>query len=250
MRISKFNNERVLRCPIFGSGSDILAGALLKRGATPGTNNGELIQADSNTTAAADALGVLMGLHDYSVVGDNLIAGTAFVTNKVELLSPARIVRAEYQLSSAGTGAIAATQAVTTTTITLTNLEDDIDAAFLYVVGGLGVGQTNYLTASAAGSATLKAAFGTSLDTTSYIVKILPRFHQFAGLSSDGTRLATYAAVGVHTVMVLDTYIIRSGREEQMDPVKHAALTGLNSLRSLRFEADLMFRNTIPASID
>jgi hypothetical protein len=250
MRISKFNNERVLNCPVFGSGSDILAGALLKRGPTPGTNNGELIQADSNTTAAADALGILMELHDYSVTGDNLIAGTNFVTHKVELLSPARIVRAEYQLSSAGTGAIACTQAVSTTTLTLTSLEDDIDAAFLYVVGGTGAGQTNYLTASAAGSCTLKAAFGTNLDTTSYLVKILPRFHQFAGLSSDGTKLATYAAVGVHTVIVLDSYIVRNGRVDSLDPTKHAALTGLNSIRSLRFEADLMFRNTIPASID
>lgn len=247
MRVSKFNNERVFNLPIYGAGADILAGAVMKRGPTPATNNGALVRGDANTTGSIDAVGILMEMLDYSVTGETLIAGTSFVVKPVELFSPARIVRASYDLVTA---VITASQAVSTTTITLTSLEDNIDAAFLYVAQGLGAGQTNFLTASASGSATLKAAFGTSLDTTSKLVKILPRFHPLAGLSADGTQLGSYAAVGVHTVSIIDSYIVRNGREEQLSPVLHAALTGLDNLRSLRFEADLMFRDTISASID
>jgi hypothetical protein len=247
MRISKYNNERVLNLPVYGGAADILAGTVMKPGVTGETDHSALIKSTANTTASTDALGLLMKMLDYSEDGETLVAGTAFVTKPVELFSPARIVRAEYDLVSA---VITATQAVTTTTITLTSLEDDIDGAFLYVAQGVGAGQMNYLAASAAGSATLKAAFGTSLDTTSKLVKILPHFHALAGLSSDGTKLGSYAAVGVHLVTIINRYIIRNGREDQLDPTKHSALTGLNNLRSLRFEADLMFRNTIPHSID
>src|SRR3990167_2949559 len=101
MRISKFNNERILNCPVFGSGSDIAAGSPLKRGPTPGTNNGELITSVANTTASIDVLGLLMAMHDYSVTGDTLIAGTSFVTHPVELVTPGRIVRASYDLTTA-----------------------------------------------------------------------------------------------------------------------------------------------------
>jgi hypothetical protein len=145
---------------------------------------------------------------------------------------------------------VTCTQAVTTTTITLTSLEDNIDGSFLYVQGGTGAGQTNYLTAAASGSATLKAAFATSLDTTSTLIKILRRFHQKAGLNADGTMLGSYDAVGVHNVVVLDSFIERNGDLVQLDPTKHAALTGLNSLRAIRFAADIMFRDTTPYSID
>ena len=241
----KHAKDAIYNLPVFGSGSDILQGAFVQRGATPGTNNGELIKA-SGFSATPDIMGRLLELHDYSVTGDNLINGTNFVTHPVQLAHPFGIHRVEYDLASL----IDATQAVSTTTITLASLEDNIDAGFLYVVSGTGAGQTNYLTASAAGSATLKAAFGTSLDTTSKLIKILPRFHQLAGLNSDGTKLGSQAAAGAVEVTIIDTYIQRNGgRIEQMDPTKHAALTGLSSLRSIKFFADVAVGNAIPYSI-
>jgi hypothetical protein len=243
--ISKDNKNDIVNLPVFGGAADILQGAFLTRGATPGTNNGELIKA-SGSSAIPDIIGRLQSMLDYSVDGETLIAGTAFVTKPVLLAQNFRTHRLEYDMSSV----ITATQAVSTTTITLASLEDDIDAGFLYVVAGTGLGQTNYLTASAAGSATLKAAFGTSLDTTSTLIKILPRFHQLAGLNSDGTKLSSQAAAGAVTVMVIDTWIQRGSRIEQLNPVKHAALTGLNSVKGLHFFADVAFRNTIPYSID
>jgi hypothetical protein len=243
--ISKDNKNDMVNLPIFGAGVDILQGAFLTRGATPGTNNGELIKA-SGSSAIPDIIGRLQGMLDYSVDGETLIAGTAFVVKPVILAQQFRTFRIEYDLASV----ITATQAVTTTTITLTSLEDDIDAAFLYVVAGTGLGQTNYLTASAAGSATLKAAFGTSLDTTSTLIKVLPRFHQLGSLNSDGTKLASQAAAGAVKVMVIDTWIQRGSRIEQFNPVKHSALTGLNSVKGLHFFADVAFRDTVPYSVD
>lgn len=231
--------------PIYGAGADIKRGAFVMVGATPGTNNGMLIKA-SGASATPDIVGRLQQMLDYSEDGETLINGTAFVTKEVLLAHPYRIFRLQYDPASQ----ITCTQAVSTTTITVSSLEDDIDAAFLYVNAGLGAGQTNYLTASAAGSATLKAAFGTSLDTTSKFLKILPRFHDLISLNSDGTMLASQDAAGAIKAMVIDTYIERNGKLDQLNPVKHAALTSLNSLRSVRFWADVAIRDTAVYTVD
>lgn len=243
MRLVKYGPDNVTNLPV--GGGAIVLGAAVTRGATPGSNNGMLIKA-SGASAIPDIIGIL---RQELASGDaSLIAGTKFTTRPVQIVVPGRIVRIQYSLATADL--VVATQAVSTTTITLTSLEDDIDAAFLYVDEGTGAGQTNYLTASGAGSATLKAAFGTNLDTTSYIAKILPRFHQKAILNSDGTMLASQAAVGAVNVMVVDSFIERNGRFESLDPTKHAALTGLSSLRSIKFWADIVIRDTAFATID
>lgn len=245
MKIVNYSPDLRYNLPIYGAGLDIPKGALLMRGATPATDNGALILA---TSAAADSIGILGELHDYSVTGDSLVAGTNFVTHPVEPLTPWRIVRIDYSLASSDL--ITCTEAVNSTTMTVASLEDNIDTAFVYVAAGLGIGQTNYLTASASGSCTLKAAFGTSLDTTSMFVKILPRFHPLAVLTSDGTKLSSTDAVGTWTVCIIDNYILRVNGQQQLDPTKHSALTGLNNDTSLRFIADVAIRNTQPYSID
>jgi hypothetical protein len=233
------------KLPIYGGAADVKRGAFVMVGATPGTDNGALIKA-SGASATPDIVGRLNEMLDYSEDGETLVAGTSFVTKTVLLAHPFRIFRIPYDSSSV----ISATQAVSTTTITLTSLEDDIDAAFLYVQSGIGLGQTNYLTASASGSATLKAAFTTSLDTTSRIIKILPRFHDLISLNTDGTMLASQAAAGAIKGMVIDSYIEVNGRLEQLNPTKHAALTGLSTRRSIRFYADVAIRDTATYTVD
>lgn len=246
MRIVNYGPDNVTNLPVTGGGSALVAGALLKRGPTPGTNNGMLVLAAANSTAWVDAVGILREAH--ATANDTTISGTVFTTHPIQIIVPGRVVRVEYSLATADL--IQCTQAVSTTTMTVTSLEDNIDAAFLYVDEGTGAGQTNYLTASASGSCTLKAAFGTSLDTTSYFAKILPRFHPLCALTSDGTKLASVAAAGVHTCMVLDTWIERNNRMEQFNPTKHAALTGLNGLRQLSFWADILIRDSFVYSLD
>lgn len=243
--IQRFHKELIYDLPVNGGSADIALGRFLKRGATPASHNGMLIGAEATTNTNPDILGVIQAPLDYSVEGETAIAGTAFVTKPVLLIHPFRIFRLEFDFSSK----IDATQAVSTTTITLASLEDDIDAAFLYVTAGTGAGQTNYLTASASGSATLKAAFTTDLDTTSDLIKIPPRFHQLIGLNSDGTKLGSSAAAGGTAALVINTYISRNNRLEALDPTKHAALTGLDDLRSIRFFADVAFRDAGPYTL-
>ena len=245
MNIVKYGNDVTTKLPVSGGGSAIAFGAVLKPGPTPGTNNGFLIPSTDNTTGSVDVVGILRQAH--ATADDTTLTGTVFTTKPVQLIVPGRIVRAYYSTSVL----VACTQAVSTTTITLASLEDNIDGSFLYVQSGTGAGQTNYLTASAAGSATLKAAFATSLDTTSNLIKILRRFHQKVGFNADGTQLGSYDAVGVHDVVVIDSFIERRGNLEQLNPVTNAALTGLNGTGlNTRFAADIMFRNSSPYTLD
>lgn len=246
MRVVKYGNDCVTNLPVSGAGSDIPAGAMLKPGVTAGTDFGSLVLMAANSTAGADKIGILRELHDYSASGDTTNAGTVFKTHPVQLVVPGRVIRAYYSTSVV----VTCTQAVSTTTMTVTSLEDNIDGSFLYVQAGTGAGQTNYLTAAASGSCTLKAAFTTNLSTDSTFIKILRRFHQLVALNADGTELASYDAVGVHQCVVIDSFIERNGNIVQLDPTKHAALTGLNSLRSIRFAADIMWRDSTPYSVD
>jgi len=237
----------IVNLPIYGAAADVQQGAFLKAGATPATMNGALVLAAGNA-AAPELMGRLAQKLVYATDGETLVAGTSFVTKPVILAHPFRIHRVEFDLTAAS--AIVCTQAVSTTTMTVTSLEDDIDASFLYVVSGLGAGQTNYLTASASGACTLKAAFGTSLDTTSYFIKILRRFHTLISLSADGTKIASQVAVGTIKCVIMELWIQRGGNITQLNPTKHAALTGLNSVTGLHFYADIAFRDVIPYQAD
>lgn len=232
------------KLPIYGGSADVKRGAFVMKSATPGTSNGSLIKASGNN-GNPNVVGRLQELHSYATTGDTLIDGTSFVTHVVGLVHPWRVWRMAFDPTSV----ITCTQAVSSATITVTSLEDDIDASFLYVQSGLGAGQTNYLTAAAAGSATLKAAFGTSLDTTSKFLKILPKFHDVLSLNSDGTMIASQAAVGAMKAFIVETYIERNGKLETLNPVKHAALN-LSGMRTVKFFADVAFRDTAVYTVD
>lgn len=238
-RVIHYGPDNQINFPVSGGGTALVRGALLRKAATPASTNGHLRLASGTTLD--DVLAILQEAH--ATADDTDVEGTIFKTHPCDLVIPFRVVRLEYGVAAADL--IAATQAVSTTTITLTNLEDNIDAAFLYVVSGTGAGQTNYLTASAAGSATLKAAFTTNLDTTSRLIKILPRFHTLMDLNSDGTKLTSLAAAGTGRGIILDSIIVRNGHETQLNPVTHAALTRLNDYTTIRFEADVVITDTL-----
>jgi len=242
-KISKIDQTRHTRMPVYGAAADIERGAFLMAGATAATDGGMLIKA-SGSSATPDIMGILDELHDYSVTGDTNIGGTVFVTHSVSLIAPDRIIRLEYD-QTAGS-AIVCTEAVNSTTMTVTSIEDNLDGGFVYTVSGTGLGQTNYITADNGAALTLKAAFGTDLDTTTYFIKILPRFHDLISLSTDGTMLASQAAAGAVTGMIFDSHIVYRGvgNEAQLDPTKHAALTGLNNQKGVKFEADIAIRNS------
>ncbi len=220
-----------IEVPIYGGAADIAQGALIMPGVTAGTDLGLAITASG---AAADSIGALVALHDYSVVGDSSVLGTSWVYGRVELNDQYTPFNVEYDQSD--TAAVASTAG---TTVTITSLEDNIDTSWLYAVSGTGAGKLAFLTASASGSATSKTATG--WDSTTTVIKILRIFHQLAKLNTAATKIGTDAAAGSWTVCILENMFEANGYPlQRLDPTKHDNLT----LANPRFYANLLVRNT------
>lgn len=211
--------------PVYGAAVDIVAGAVVMRGATGETDHGLLVV---GAGALADVVGVLEELHDYSVSGDSLLAGTAYVKRKVTI-NPFAVYLAQYD--SSDTAAVASTS---TTTVTITSLEDDIDAGWLLGNDG----QIQWLAASASGSATSKSSSGwTSANT---VLKVLPLFHQLGKINTAADKLGTDAAAGSGLIVVLENYIEADGvKMEPLDPTKHSGVTYSNP----KVFSDIRFRD-------
>lgn len=242
MRVLEYQKELELKIPVSGAGAAIPIGSLLGKKTTPASNNGHL-ELLSGNNANINGIGILKGAH--ATANDCDVAGTTYsetgidatsTVHPIELVQPWRIIRMEYSQASADL--ITVTSNVGTT-LTIGSLETNIHAAFIYVVSGTGAGQTNYVTGSSAGSCTLKAAFATTLDATSKIIKILPRFHGLISLNSAGQRLSSQAAAGAMKWGIVETWYVNGNNEQRMSPTAHAALTGLQNVQSLRFEADV-----------
>ena len=86
----------IYRLPLYGAAADIADGALIMPGTTAETNLGLFIVA---TGAAADSVGILRGIHDFSAVGDSATDGTSWVLGDVELHDSYKVVQFEYDTS-------------------------------------------------------------------------------------------------------------------------------------------------------
>jgi hypothetical protein len=220
----------IVQVPLYGGSADIADGALIMPGVTAGTDLGLFIRA---ATAGADALGTLRGLHDFSVVGDSLVAGTAWVLGDVELCDQYQPIWVEYDQTD--TAAVASNSG---TTLTITSLEDNIDTSWIFNTTS-GVKELSFLTASASGSATQKTGMGwTAADT---VIKILRLGHQLVKLNTAADKIGTDAGAGSWTVVVLENWFESTEYNlQQLDPTKHDNQT----LTNARFYAKLLVRNT------
>jgi hypothetical protein len=202
-------------------------------GTTADTNLGLFIVA-TNSAAGADALGVLRGIHDYSVVGDSAIGGTAYVWGDVELCDAYKMAWAEYDQSD--TLAVAS---CSSTALGITSAESNTDGSWFYAVSGTGVGKLAYTTAQSTNAVTTKTAMGFSTDTT--LIKILRLGHQVVKLNTGATKIGTDAGAGSWTVVVLENWFKAQGYNlQQLDPTKHDNVT----LTKPRFWSKLLVRNT------
>jgi len=133
-------------------------------------------------------------------------------------------------------------------TVTITNLEDNIDTGFLYVVAGTGKGQLEFIKTSASGECEVESAFATDLDNTSDVVKILPLFHQLVvwtvPSATAGTKIGTTAAAGSGRASILERYIVRNGVTELLDPDTHGGLADLDDLSQFELYAVLQLIDT------
>lgn len=226
--------------PVKHGGTTINDGALLMPGVTAETDLGVLILA---TSAGADAIGLLSG-QLASTVTDTLAAGTVWQVKNVQPAAPMHVIESEYDLTD--TMAVASTSS---TTVTITSLEDNIDTSYLYAVSGTGAGSLYFVATSASGSCVTKSATG--WDSTTACVKILRLFHQLAKLNSTSDKIGTDAAAGSYTCVVLQNWLRSNGSRNYLDPTKHSGLTGLSTAYlGTKFFADICVRNGTPYTID
>lgn len=254
MQIINSLKSRMIRLPVYGAGADIYPGTLMMPGVTGETDLGVLI----GCTAAsnADAIGVLQELHDYSVNGDALVAGSAcwfapfgkaaneYPAKEVELLDGHTLVRVDYDLTSdMAIGTVAGA------VITVASIEDGIDTGFLYINDGTGVGQLEFIASDDGTLLTVATAFATTpVAADSTLVKVLPLFHQkivwTASSATAPTKVGTTGTYGTGRGMILERHIVRNGMDEMLDPHTHGGLTGLSSLAQFKLYNVMQITNS------
>lgn len=237
--------SRMVKVPLDGNGSDIVDGALIAPGTTAGTDMGVFHLAGADGT---DAVGVLEGLHDFSVVGDATPEdGLVHPLGYVNLLLPGCVLACEYDTD----GVVTCDSSVDTTSVTATSLEDNIDSSWVYFVSGTGIGQLAYVDASASGDATIKAALATAHAENDTFIKVLRLGHALLVMNSARTKLTSTAAVGTWTARVLRNQIRYNGSNgwEDLSPITHHGLVGLNG-KAVKFRAIVVPCNTFFSPID
>lgn len=237
MRVVSGRDPVLVRVPMYGAGADIVDGALIEPGVTADTNIGFFIK---SAAAGLDAIGVLRGIHDYSVVGDSLVAGTAWVWGEVELCDQYSPLWVEYDQADT----VAAS--TVTTALTITSLTADIDTTWFFSTNGSGTGALHYAVSTASGVGVLKTAPATAWSATT-VIKILRLGHQLAKLNTNQDKIGTDGADGSWTCFVLENWFQANGYPlQQLNPTKHDALV----LTGARFFAKVLARNTAGHTVD
>lgn len=232
MRVITGQEPVIVEVPIYATGSTIAHGALIMLGATADTDLGLAI---IGASAGTDSLGVLRGTCTVAETAN--VAGTAYNFKKVELNDRYEILEVEYDQTD--TMAVASTSS---TTVTITSLEDNIDGSWLYSTVSKNL---FFLTASASGSATSKTA--TAWTSADNVIKILRFGHPLAKLNTAATMIGSDAAAGSWTVTILENWFEDVDRAPaRLDPTKHNGI----SLTRPRFWSKLIARNTAGHSID
>jgi hypothetical protein len=213
--------------PVDGAGSDIVEGAAVMIGVTDETDSGCAIVASG---AAANVLGVIAHLHDYSVDTDSTPEdGAIRVMADVALFMPGCEVAIEIDQD---TQLDVASYVSGTKTVTITSIEDDIDGGWCYVTDGPGAGELQYIITSASGSFITKTAFTEELTSVSDVVVLRPELHQLHTLSSNASKIITSTAAGSLTwgTLAIEFKYDGMSRWERLDYTKHSGLTGLDHL--------------------
>lgn len=207
-----------VKMPVTGAGTAMVSGSMVMPGVTQGSNLGLMILA---TGAAANAVGILKGAH--TVATDSTQTGTIYTLRTIELFTPAPFLEVEYSQAS---GDLLAVTSSSTTTVTITALENNADMSWMYAVSGTGAGTLAFCTAMNGGTATTMTATG--WDSTTKIIIVHRIGHPVAGLTTDGTKFTTAAAAGSLTIFNWENYIdfAAGGFPRQMlDPTKHNNLS-------------------------
>lgn len=186
-------------------------------------------------TEAVDALGVLQETNATASEVDNLPdAGSTYLKCTV---NPGAVYEAEYDQGTSNDVAI--TTGGVSTTVTITNLEDDIDCGWLFfpLASGGAAGKLRFISAAASGSCTVDSAITTTTSDT--IIKIFPQNHRTTDLTADGMSLKSAAAIGSGiSIMVIDNYILVNANSEKV-PMRYATHKGRDDMSNAKFFAHI-----------
>jgi hypothetical protein len=235
------SKSRIIKVPLDGNGSDIVKGALLTMGVTAASNMGAFIISGA---AAADAVGILLGLHDFSEVGDTTIEdGATRVLGEVEMLAPGDLVAAEYD--TADTVALA-TGGASSGIITGS---DDETGCWHYTVSGTGIGNLAYIKSYSGDTATYKSALATANADADTVIRIVAPGRTLVKLNTNRDKLGTDAADGTARFLVLRNEISYNGQDwEELDFTKHHGLN-LNG-KNAKFRAVGCFQDLAVSPLD
>lgn len=248
---------------VSGAGSNIPVGTLMQQGKTAATNLPIAIPAIATLGDSTDfPIGILAELHNYSASGDATVSGTVvswypngilatnntqFPFRSIELLDVSVIFRMDYAIANATQVAVAS---ASSTVLTITSTEANLDGAFAYVMGGTGIGQLAFVKSSTTSAWTVTSAMATACDSTSKLLKILPNLYNtptyLVNTATVPTALDSIAAIGTARAIVLGSYLQKSdGIPQRMDPKVMNGMTGLNSISNLAFFSHLQVQNSI-----
>lgn len=224
-----------IQVPFTGLGAVIADGALVMAGVTAETDLGLAIPVPAGN-AGVDTIGILKGAS--VVANDSVPAGTTYNFKEVELIDSTELLEFEYGMAS---GDVLAVTSTSTTTVTITSLEDNIDNSWLYAVSGTGAGLLAFVVTSASGSCVTKTATG--WDSTTKVIKILRFGHKVVALNA-ASQIDSNAAAGTFTCFIFENYIDApaAGISKQLlDPTKHDNIN-LGTLIKPRFTTRLAIR--------
>lgn len=212
----------IMDVPVYDA-TDLVAGELVMLSDQAGADGHAMIASDGVT---GEQVGVLQ-----ETVTTTADASSGYAYAKC-ILNPDATYLAEVSQRS-GDIITANISASTGTTLTITSLEDDIDAGWVYVTDNLGsctgAGQLRYLTASAAGSCTLAAA--ATIGTDSDIIKIPPTWHKLIDANSPFTHIESAAAAGAAArVTNIENYVEKRGRFKGLETLRKSRHGNLNNL--------------------
>jgi len=233
--------------PVYDA-SALVKGELLMKGTTDPDSGGDyglsLVTAYSATAAntAIDAVGVLQ--EDISSFTSTWVAVNSADYGKVTI-NPDAIFEAEASQAAADDQAITS---VSSTTLTVASLSDDIDGHFVYFpLTNTGVkGSLRSLVASASGSATMAAALNGTADTNDTIIIIVPPLKYANNLNAAATKTASGDAQGISgatNLRVLEWSLKSSNlNANPIDWAEHNTLNGLD-VHNVKFFNEIIMKD-------
>jgi len=141
------------------------------------------------------------------------------------------------------TGSDISVTSSTSTAITHGSGDDNLDASWVYMNSGTGVGQLRFCKGAAATTKTVNTAFTTTPDSTTDFILIRNQGRPTGGQDLDSTLTKLSPAVSATgQLLLLKNWIEGPTATEELDYTKHE-LDGLNS-RGVRFFSHVIFMDT------